>query len=185
MNSKSRNDVFYFIVLVLTVVTMLIGITFTYLSLMSAEDDDSTRVKTGTLAINYVDGEDVNSTGLIPRGEPNLNTTFAVYKKNFSVRSSGTLDQNLDIYMFVTSNEFKSGDLMFSIYDSSNNRIGRGSIPASGRVLLTSSSYLKSNTTNNYTVLIWFQDNGTNQNADAEKSFVGGFDIVANQIMLK
>ena len=87
--------------------------------------------------------------------------------------------------MFVTSNEFKSGDLMFSIYDSSNNRIGRGSIPASGRVLLTSSSYLKSNTTNNYTVLIWFQDNGTNQNADAEKSFVGGFDIVANQIMLK
>ena len=74
---------------------------------------------------------------------------------------------------------------MFSIYDSSNNRIGRGNIPTSGRVLLTSSSYLKSNTTNNYTVLIWFQDNGTNQNADAEKSFVGGFDIVANQIMLK
>ena len=54
--SKSKNDIFYLIVLILTIITLMVGITFTYFSLVAKEKDDSTKVKTGSIAINYIDG---------------------------------------------------------------------------------------------------------------------------------
>ena len=50
-NSKSRTDIFYFIVLILTLLIMIVGVTFTYFSLIASEKEDSTKIKTGTLAI--------------------------------------------------------------------------------------------------------------------------------------
>ena len=35
---------------------------------------------------------------------------------------------------------------------------------------------------NNYTVLIWLQDDNTDQNYEMGNTFVGGFDIDAQQI---
>ena len=58
----SKRDLFYLILLVLTLVTMIIGITFTYLALVSSEKKDSTRIQTGMLAINYVDGKNIKLT---------------------------------------------------------------------------------------------------------------------------
>ena len=52
--SKSKNDIFYLIVLILTIITLMVGITFTYFSLVAKEKDDSTKVKTGSIAINYI-----------------------------------------------------------------------------------------------------------------------------------
>ena len=90
MQSKSKSDVFYLILLVLTLITMVIGITFTYFSLVAKEKEDNTKIQTGILSINYVDGESIGGSGLIPINEPNLDTDYAVYKKKFSVRSKGT-----------------------------------------------------------------------------------------------
>ena len=77
--SKSKNDIFYLIVLILTIITLMVGITFTYFSLVAKEKDDSTKVKTGSIAINYIDGASINSNGLIPRKEPSLGENYAVY----------------------------------------------------------------------------------------------------------
>ena len=103
-DSKSRTDIFYFIVLILTLLVMIVGVTFTYFSLIASDREDSTKVKTGTLAINYIDGSTIDTYALMPINEPNLNTKYSVYKKSFSVRSTGTLDQTLDIYMYITNN---------------------------------------------------------------------------------
>lgn len=54
---KSKNDIFYLILFVLTIITMIVGITFTYFSLIASEDEDSTKVQTGSISINYIDGE--------------------------------------------------------------------------------------------------------------------------------
>ena len=75
---KSKNDIFYLIVLILTIITLMVGITFTYFSLVAKEKDDSTKVKTGSIAINYIDGASINSNGLIPRKEPSLGENYAV-----------------------------------------------------------------------------------------------------------
>ena len=182
MQSKSKSDVFYLILLVLTLITMVIGITFTYFSFVAKEKEHNTKIQTGILSINYVDGESISGSGLIPINEPNLDTDYAVYKKKFSVRSKGTLDQVLDIYINVTKNDFSSNALRFALYNNQNKKIATGIIPSSSSVLLISEDYLKSNSTNDYTVLIWLQENNTNQNYEANNMFVGGFDITARQV---
>lgn len=180
--SKSKNDIFYLIVLILTMITMIVGITFTYFSLIAKEKDDSTKVKTGSIAINYIDGVSINSDGLIPRKEPSLGESYAVYTKRFAVSSSGTLDQTLDIYINVTKNEFLNNNLKFALYNSNGNKISSGSIPSSGKVLLVSGDILKTNSTNYYTVIMWLNDDGTNQNYEISNTFVGGFSIDAQQL---
>lgn len=182
MNSKSKNDIFYIIVLILTLITMILGITFTYYSLVAKEKDDNTQIKTGTLYISYIDGDTVSINSLMPMNEPNLNTTGAVYKKNFSVRSTGSLDQTLDIYMNIEQNDFNNNILGYILYDRKGNELAKGSIPKTGKILLKSDFYLKSNDENKFTILIWLKENNQNQNYEMGNIFKAGFDITANQI---
>ncbi len=184
MESKSKNDIFYFILLILTMITMVVGITFTYYGLVAKEKDDSTRIQTGTLSINYVDGITINTYALMPINEPNLNTKYSVYKKKFSVTSNGTLDQTLDIYIKVTENNFTNNALKYALYDSTNSKIATGYIPSetNSKVLMASNIYLKNNDKKDFTVLIWLQENNQNQDYEEGKTFTGGFDITATQI---
>lgn len=182
-NSKSRTDIFYFIVLILTLLIMIVGVTFTYFSLIASEKEDSTKIKTGTLAINYIDGQEIDTYALLPISEPNLNTKYSTYKKSFSISSSNsTLDQNFSIYIDVTNNEFDNNALGFILYDANGNRISSGNIPSSGKVLLASNLELKTGENKSYTVLIWLQDNGKNQDYEQGKNFSGEFYITTKQI---
>lgn len=183
---SKKNDIFYLILLVFTLITMIIGITFTSFMLFTTEKEDNTRVETGSIAINYIDGKDINTYALLPISEPNLNTKYSTYKKNFAITSSGsTIDQNFDIYIDVANNEFSNNALGFILYDANGNVVSRGTIPSSGRVLVASSISLKSNETLNYTLLIWLQDNNDNQDYEQGKSFTGGFYIDAQQVKYK
>lgn len=186
-NSKSKNDIFYVILLVLTMITMIIGITFTYFGLIASEKEDSTQIKTGTLSINYIDGKEIAPYLLMPIKEPTLDTKYSVYKKKFSVSSDGTLDQTLDIYIKVTKNEFQNNALKYALYDGKNIKISTGNIPSDegARVLMSSGKKLKSNEKENFTVLIWLGENNKNQDVEKGKIFVGGFDITATQLRYK
>lgn len=182
-SKRRKNDIFYLLLLFFTLITMIIGITFTYFSLLTKEDDDSTKVQTGTLAINYIDGQEIDTYALLPISEPNLNTKYSTYKKSFSISSSNsTLDQNFSIYIDVTNNEFDNNALGFILYDANGNRISSGNIPSSGKVLLASNLELKTGENKSYTVLIWLQDNGKNQDYEQGKNFSGEFYITTEQI---
>lgn len=181
--SRTKKDIFYFIVLILTMITMIVGITFTYFNLLASEKEDSTMIKTGTLSINYVDGRFFNTYALLPIDEPTLNTKYSVNKKEFFVTSDGTLDQTLDLYLNVTRNDFTDGALKFAIYNSSNRKMATGYIPKTGeKVLMASGVFLKNNTTEKFTVLVWLQENNQNQDHEQGNIFVGGFDITATQM---
>ena len=179
-NSKSRTDIFYFIVLILTLLIMIVGVTFTYFSLIASEKEDSTKIKTGTLAI--IDGIAIDTYALMPINEPNLSTKYSVYKKSFSVKSTGTLDQTLNISMFVTDNDFDDKALSYALYDSTGYKISKNSIPKTGDILIGSNIYLKSNEKKTFTVLIWLQENNKNQDYEMGNTFKGGFNIDASQI---
>lgn len=187
MNSRSRNDIFYFILLILTMITMLIGVTFTYYGLLASEKEDSTIIKTGTLSINYVDGMAIDTYHLLPIEEPNLDTKYSVYKKHFSVRSDGTLDQTLDLYIKVTENKFAEKSLKYALYDSNKQKISTGYIPTEKNktVLMATGIELKNNATKDFTVLIWLQENNENQDEEQGKTFIGGFEITATQVKYK
>lgn len=180
MNGQSKSNVFYLIVLILTMITLIVGISFTYYSLVSSAEEDSTILKTGTLKINYVDGKAVNIDKLVPINEPNLDTEKFVYKKYFSVSSTGTLDQNINIYFDVIQNDFDDNILGYSLYYE-NNKLSSGVMPKTGRILLKDNHYLKNGSTNNYTMLIWLRENNENQDNQMDNVFKGGFYIDATQ----
>lgn len=182
-SKRRKNDIFYLLLLFFTLITMIIGITFTSFLLLTKEEDDSTKVQTGTLAINYIDGQEIDTYALLPISEPNLNTKYSTYKKSFSISSSNsTLDQNFSIYIDVTNNEFDNDALGFILYDANGNRISSGNIHSSGKVLLASNLELKTGENKSYTVLIWLQDNGKNQDYEQGKNFSGEFYITTKQI---
>ena len=68
------------------------------------------------------------------------------------------------------------------LYDANGNRISSGNIPSSGKVLLASNLELKTGENKSYTVLIWLQDNGKNQDYEQGKNFAGEFYITTEQI---
>ena len=174
MESKRKNDIFYFILLILTMITMVVGITFTYFGLVAKEKEDSTRIKAGSLSINYVDGMTIDTYALMPINEPNLNTKYSVYKKKFTVASDGTLDQTLDLYIKVTKNTFANNALKFALYDSTNSKIADGYIPnkEGATILMAEDVYLKNNNSKNFTVLIWLQENNQNQSLQIAKEMI-------------
>lgn len=180
--SKRKNEIFYLIVLILTLITMVVGITFTYFSLIANEEEDSTKIQAGSLSINYIDGKTIDTFALLPIEEPTLDTKLSVYRKEFSISSDGSLDQVLDIYLTVTKNEFTNNALKFSIYNSSEVKLATGHIPSEGKILMKSGVYLENNKTEKFTVLIWLQNSDQEQKYEEGHIFVGGFDITATQI---
>lgn len=182
MEKGKRVNVYYLVILFLTLIIMAVGITFAYFTLAAKEEDDSTQIWTGTLSINYVDGKEIKAYDLFPIDEPNLGDTMFVYTKKFSVTSNGTLDQTIDLYIDITKNEFVSNHLRYSLYDANGNKITTGGLPSNGKILMTSDMFLKSGETKDFTVLLWLMETRENQNDEQDCSFSGEFDIFANQI---
>lgn len=182
MEKDKKVNVYYLVVLILTLIIMAVGISFAIFTLAGKEKDDSTQIWTGTLSINYVDGKEINVYNLFPINEPKLGDEMFVYTKKFSVTSNGSLDQTIDLYIDIKENEFISDHLRYALYDSNGNKINTGGISKDGKVLMTSGIFLKSGGTKDFTVLLWLQETFENQNNEQDCSFKGEFDIFANQI---
>ena len=185
MENSRKKELICVILFVLMLITLVVGVTYTYYTLLVSDKEDSTQIKTGDISIKYIGGKDINASGLIPIYEPTIDDEEYVYKKKFSVKSDGSLDQNLDIYINVTDNQFTYGSLKYALYDSNNRKVSIGNVPSNGKALIKTGDYLESGKTNDYTVLIWLQENDTNQNNEQGSKFVGGFEIIAKQVELK
>lgn len=181
-DSKKKTDIFYLVLLILTLITLVVGITFTYFSLFAKDKEDDAKVNTGVLSINYIDGSEINTYALLPIEEPDINTEASFYKKNFSITSDGTLNQYINIYLDVTENEFTNNALGYTLYDSKNRKVGSGSLPTDGRITLATNVYLESGEEKKYTILIWLKENYENQNYEQGNTFRGEFYITATQV---
>lgn len=161
---------------------MIIGVTFTYMSLLAKEEDDSTVIKTGILSVKYIDGPDINAFSLVPMKEANLDTKDFVYKKKFSVYSDGTLEQNFDIFVDVNKNEFEDNFLIYSLYNKNGQKISSGYLPKSGTLQILSNEYLNVEETKDYTLLIWLKENNQDQNSEQLKKFKAALIINSTQL---
>lgn len=181
-SSQEKKKMFYMIVLILTLITMIIGATLAYFSLVASQKKEGTVLYTGTLEINYIDGVYIKNPTLYPLKNVNYNTYKDVYRNNFAVKSSGTLDQNIQIDLNITKNEFASDALKYIVYNERGYEMASGYVPQSGKVTIANDMYLASNDTARYTLIIWLDNTNYNQNFEMGNTITGSITVYATQI---
>lgn len=170
------------IVLILTLITMIIGATLAYFSLVASQQEEGTVLYTGKLEINYIDGVYIKNPTLLPMSEPNYNTYENVYRNNFSVTSSGTLEQTISVELEISNNEFQENAIKYIIYNEKGQKLANGNVPKTGKMTLISDMYLSKTGTVKYTLIIWLDNTNYNQNSEMGKVITGKININSKQI---
>lgn len=181
-NSAEKKKIFYMIVLILTLITMIIGATLAYFHLIASQKEEGTVLYTGTLEINYIDGTYIKDPELYPLKDVNYNTYDKVYRNSFAVASSGTLDQTISIDMEVSTNEFSENALKYAVFNEDGARMKTGYIPKTGSINLADNMFLAHDGTAKYTLIIWWDNTGYNQNSEMGSIISGKINVYAKQV---
>lgn len=181
-SSESKKRIFYTIVLFLTLVAMIISTTIAYFSFVESQKDEGTELYTGRLEIDYIDGVYIKNPELWPLTNVNFNTKEKVYRNNFAIISSGTLDQTIAIELKITNNEFSDGALKYKLFSDTGKEISTGGVPKSGEIILTQNLYLAHDGTAKYVLIIWLNEKNNNQNYDMGKSITGKINVYSKQL---
>ena len=181
-NSPSKKRIFYLVVLILTFITMIVGMAMAYYSFVGSQKEEGTVIYTGTLKINYIDGVYMKNPTLRPLNSVDYNTTEDVYRNNFQVTSNGTLNQTIDVNLIVTFNGFYANELKYVLYNSSGTKLATGYIPESGKVNLISNTFLPSNSEATYSLIIWWNNGEDKLQTEMGSSISGRIEVDAKQI---
>lgn len=181
-SSESKKSIFYMIVLILTLITMIIGATLAYFKLLSSQEEEGTKLYTGTLEINYIDGVYIRNPELYPKKTISYDTYNGVYRNNFQVASSGTLDQTISLEIGIGVNEFSENNLKYTLYNDKGQQITSGFVPTEGTKMIASDMFLESTGTAKYTLIVWLYDNNRVQNNEMGKRISAKISIHAKQM---
>ena len=140
--------------------------------------DNSTLIRYGY----YIDGVYIKNPTLYPLKSVDYNTYKDVYRNTFGVKSSGTLDQNIQIDLNISKNEFSNNSLKYIVYNERGYEMASGYVPKTGKVTLANNMYLASNDTARYTLIIWLDNTNYNQNFEMGSTITGSITVYATQI---
>ena len=180
-NTADKKDIFYIIVLILTFVTVIVGATFALYTFIFSQKEGTSAVYTGTLSIEYLSGNIINCNLLYPTEKPSLETEKNVYKNNFRVKNTGSLDSLLEITVDINQNEFSNRTLKYSLYDEDGEELANGYIEGKTSSKIASKVELKSGITKEFVLVIWIAENGQDQNKEMKKNLTGVINIDAAQ----
>ncbi len=181
-SSTKKKDLLYIIVLILTLIVMIIGATFAYFKLVGSQKEEGTVLYTGTLKINYLDGTEINDPVLLPTTNVNYDTHNNVYRNNFEITSTGTLDQTISVDLEITRNDFNENELKYVLYSNQGKQLATGNVPKTGTINLTNNVFLGSKETAKYTLIIWWNSTNTNQMPTTDSIITGRINADAKQI---
>lgn len=181
-NSNEKKKLFYMIVLLLTLITMIIGATLAYLNLVGSQKEEGTILYTGTVKINYIDGKYIDNPELLPMSNVDYNTKNNVYRNNFAITSTGTLDQTISIDMEITKNEFNEKSLKYIVYSENGNQLSTGYVPKTGIINLANNMFLGHGETAHYTIIIWWLNTNYDQNNEMGSVISGKINASAKQV---
>jgi len=180
-NNQENKSFFYMIILVITLITMIIGATLAYFKLVASQKEEGTVLYTGTLQINYIDGTYIKNPELYPLNYVTYNTYKDVYRNNFSVVSSGTLDQTISVDLDVSNNEFAPNAIKYAIFNSKGEQMSTGFVPKTGSVTLAQNMFLRHDAMAQYTLIIWLDNTNYNQNFEMGNKISGKITVYAKQ----
>ena len=170
------------IVLIMTLITMIIGMALAYYSFVGSQKEEGTVLYTGTLQINYIDGVYIKDPILHPLKNVGYDSIDSVYRNNFKITSTGSLDQTIDISLVVTKNEFFDNELKYALYNSNGTRLGTGYVPKIGKVNMVNNIFLSHNSETIYTLIIWWNDGDYQLQTTMGSVISGRIEIDAKQI---
>lgn len=180
-NTADKKDIFYIVVLILTFITVIVGTAFALYTFIFSQEEGTSAVYTGTLSIEYLSGEIINCNLLYPTEKPDINTEKNVYKNNFKVTNTGSLDSLLTIEIEINQNEFSNKTLKYSLYNKDENELSEGYIEGKNSSTIASNIALKNNETEEFTLVIWIEETGENQNEEMKKNLTGLIRVDAAQ----
>ena len=179
--TANRKDMFYYIILILTFIAVIIGTTFAIYIFLHKQEEGSSAVYTGTLSIEYLSGDIIKCHDLTPSNTPTLETTENVYKNNFKITNSGTLNSLLTISLDINVNEFSDKYLMYNLYNETGEVISEGKITGTGQKELIKNLSLEHETQTEFTLIIWLKESGELQNEEMKKRLTGMIKVDASQ----
>lgn len=181
-NTANKKDIFYIIVLILTFITVVVGATFALYAFIFSQEEGTSAVYTGTFSIKYLSGDKINFHLLYPTEKPTIDTVENVYKNSFEVTNTGSLDGVIEkIVIEINKNEFSNKTLRYSLYDKADEEISEGYIEGNTEATIASNLEFKNNETEKYTLLIWIEETGKNQNEEMKKKLIGTIRVDAVQ----
>lgn len=180
-NTADKKDLFYIIVLILTLVAVIVGATFAAYYFLHRQEEGSSAVYTGTLSIEYLSGNIIDCHLLTPTTPPTYEETENIYKNNFKVTNTGSLESLITVNVDVNKNEFSDNVLMYKIFNDEGKELQTGNFNGVGQKELASKILLPSNSTVEYTLMIWIKETGINQNQEMKKQLTGTIKVDANQ----
>ena len=178
-SASGKKEFFYIVVLILTFITVVIGATYALYYWIFSQEEGSSAVYTGTLSIEYLSGDIISSHYLKPTYEPTFDTVDNIYRNNFRVTNTGSLDSLIDIVVKVNKNEFSDDILMYSLYKEGE-EINNGYIYGNNDFKLATGLTLESNEESDFVLIIWLSESGEVQNSEMRKSFTGQIKIDAS-----
>jgi len=181
-NKFNKKEVFSIIWYILMIFFVTSGVTFSYFAVVDSAEKDSTKIYSGKIDINFIEGNEVSTDVLYPIKEPSFNSLRNVYRNRFGISSSGTLEQLVAIDFKVTENQFVDNSLKYAIYSGDGNKLQTGYLNQ-GTVKLIDNLYFKENEKREFVLIVWLDDNGNDQNAMQDKKMSGT--IVVNSTQYK
>lgn len=182
-SSDSKKKIFYTIVLVLTLIAMIISTTIAYFSLVSSQKDEGTKLYTGRLDINYIDGVNIKNPQLWPmENKPTYDTYKDVYRNNFTITSQGTLDQTITVDMIITKNTFATDDIKYCLFSDKGKEMACGDVPNEGKFNLAENLYLAHDGKATYTLILWLDNKSYNQNFEFNQVISGKISVTSKQL---
>ena len=163
----------YVIILILALIVMLAAGTYAYFMLLISNDEDSTELYTGTLSVDYSQGDIVYLDSFYPRTEPTLTDLDYAYSNTFSVTNTGTLDGKLSMKLEINDNTFTNGAIKYVLYNSNGYKLLYGKISNVEDTYLISNVLLKSKASVKYTLIMWLNETGEQQNKDENCKLIG------------
>ena len=182
MKNNKKSEIFNIILYILIIFFITTGVTFSYFALVDSAEKDSTKIYSGKLDINFIQGNDVSTDVLFPIKEPSFYQIRNVYRNSFSISSSGTLEQIIAIDFDVTKNDFTDNSLMYAIYTNTGIKLITGYLNQ-GTIRLIDNLYFSENETRDFVLLVWLADNYQDQNELQGRSMTGT--IVVNSTQYK
>lgn len=180
-NTAGKKDFFYVVVLILTFIVVVIGATMAVYYFLHRQEEGSSYVYTGTLGIEYLSGEIINFHLLYPTYDPSFDEEDNVYKNNFRVTNTGTLDSVVTVNVDVNRNDFSDDVIMYKIFNVDGEELIKGKLNGTGKIEVADNIILEHGSLMEFTMVIWIQETGENQNKEMRKSLMGTIKVDANQ----
>ena len=115
--------------------------------------------------------------------EPDYDTYKNVYRNNFTITGSGTLNQTISIDLETTQNDFPDGTIKYILYNSRGDKIAKGNVASiNNKTNLVSNLYLAYNGSAKYTLMLWYNDTGYNQNNEMGYKMYGKINVYSRQV---